>query len=195
MKNFPARYEGLPEPVGDRWLQAAKKAYGLLESGGIVILFGDRGPGKTRMAYELAHEPDYPLPWVNPEDKYSSLRRPAIYRTAMGIFLEIRNTFRKDSPESELDVMEALSGAVLLVIDEIQERGESRFEDQKLTSIIDARYREGRPTLLIGNFKNAQELVAGISPSVLSRIQEGGGAIHCDWPSFRAAKPATNSRQ
>ena len=188
MLGFPPRYIGQPDPTGAAWTNAARNSYKVLKAGGIVALYGDRGPGKTRMAFELAHEPGYPMPMVNPDDKYSSKKRPAIYRTAMEIFLEIRGTFRHDSEASEKDVIEDLTGAVLLVIDEIQERGETRFEDQKLTMIIDNRYREGRPTMLIGNFKTAHELMAGISPSIISRIQEGGGAIHCDWPSFRTAR-------
>lgn len=186
MRDFPSRYAGLPAPTGVQWLAAANKSLKLLTAGGIVVLFGDRGPGKTRMAYELAHQAGYPDPMMQSRDEAFPRKRPAVYRTAMGIFLEIRDTFRRTSSVSEMDVINELKNAVLLVIDEIQERAETPFEDQKLTAIIDARYREGRPTLLIGNFKNSRELAASISPSIVSRIQEGGGAIHCDWPSFRA---------
>ena len=185
MIDFPARYDGLPEPLGAEWWSCSKAVYKLLRNGGIVALYGERGPGKTRMAYELAHEGGFPSPLVDPGNELTRQRRPAIYRTAMGIFLELRSTFQRGSDKTELEVIDRLSGAVFLVIDELQERGETRFEDQKLTMIIDARYQAGRPTLLIGNFKTAGELAASISPSIISRIQENGGAIHCDWPSFR----------
>jgi len=89
-----------------------------------------------------------------------------------------------------LQLLAYFADAVLLVIDEVQERGETEFENQKLTAIIDARYRQQRPTLMIGNYKNKAEFAASISPSIVSRIQECGGAIHCDWPSFRTNKSA-----
>jgi len=117
------------------------------------------------------------------------LPRPAIYRTAMDVFLEIRDTFRKSSSESELELMEMFADASLLVIDELQQRGETPFESQKLTHIIDLRYRRGRPTLLIGNYADKAAFAASVDDSIISRAQELGGVINCDWPSFRIKTP------
>lgn len=182
-KGFPTRYAGLPLPTHDDWLDATSTAAKALEKGGIVILHGGKGVGKTFMAYELGRY------GVFPQMAYPDRTpRPAIYKTAMRIFLEIRNTFRRDSEMSELEVMDYFADASLLVIDEIQERGETVFEDQKLTAIIDARYQHNRPTLIIGNYETAQDFATSVSPSILSRMQEGGGAIHCNWPSFRDKK-------
>jgi DNA replication protein DnaC len=187
LDGFPKRYINTPLPKSGPWFDAAKRAFHLLKGGGIVALYGGRGTGKTFMSYDLAQAGNqYPDPDYPPEGTISApLPRPAIYRTAMEIFLEIRGTFRRDSEESELDIMRRLAGAVLLVIDEAQERGETEFENQKLTAIIDARYRQERPTIIIGNYATKAEFAASISPSIVSRIQETGGAIHCGWPSFR----------
>lgn len=184
LKGFSKRYEGKPLPTDGPWFDAANRAFKLLANGGIVLLYGKRGTGKTFMSYDLSQQG---MRYPDPARK-DGCQRPAIYRTAMEIFLEIRDTFRRDSEFSELEVIANLSDAVLLTIDEAQERGETEFENQKLTAIIDARYRQCRPTIIIGNYATKEDFASSISPSIISRIQEGGGAIHCDWPSFRSAR-------
>lgn len=190
LKGFPTRFKDIPLPTDGPWFEAAKKAHLALKAGGIVVLYGDRGTGKTFMAYDLAQQAFEFSDPLFPADEFTPAKpRPAIYRTAMRVFLEIRDTFRHGSEKSELALMDEFSEAALLVIDEVQERGESTFEDQKLTAIIDARYQHCRPTLIIGNYAIKAEFSASVSPSILSRIQEVGGIIHCAWPSFRANPP------
>jgi len=182
---FPKRHQQVTTfPTDGPWFQAAKTAHASLKVGGIVVLYGDRGTGKTLMSYDLARNGGLGLPFGD------GTPRPAIYKTAMEIFIDIRDTYRRDSEQSEKEVMEELADASLLVIDEIQERGETTFEDQKLTAIIDKRYRQLRPTLIIGNYATKRGFLESISPSIRSRMQEGGGAIHCDWPSFRTINNA-----
>jgi len=183
-KNFPTRYDDLKLPTDARWLSVAAKVAKCLSDGGIVVLHGGKGAGKTFMATDIAKHGTFPQ-MTFPDHT----RRPAIYKTAMRIFLEIRATFRRGSELSELELMDSLADASLLVIDEVQERGETLFEDQKLTAIIDARYMHRRPTLIIGNYETPGDFASSVSPSILSRMQECGGAIHCDWPSFRSIKP------
>ena len=184
IRNFPTRYDDLPLPTDARWLGVASAVAKSLSNGGIVFLHGGKGAGKTFMATDIAKHASFP------NSSYSdNTRRPAIYKTAMRIFLEIRATFRRESEISELELMDSLADASLLVIDEIQERGETLFEDQKLTAIIDARYMHRRPTLIIGNYDSPEDFASSVSPSILSRMQECGGAIHCNWPSFRSNKP------
>ena len=117
------------------------------------------------------------------------------YKTAMRIFLEIRATYRRDSSITELEVMDNLATCRLLVIDEVQERAESEFEAQKLTAIIDDRYRHKLPTILIANL-NPQAFMATLGPSICDRCNEDGGWLEFTWPSFRnsqgeAQPPAT----
>ncbi len=191
IQGFPTRYAEL-QPQEDKdhpWTAAAARVYKALKKGGLIALYGNRGTGKTYMARDMANRcENYPDPWF--PQKYADgtpiNARPAIYSTAMMIFLQIRNTYRNDCPTSELDLMESWKDAALLVIDEIQERGESTFEDQKLAAIIDMRYQHNRPTILIANYATSREFAAAVSPSIASRMQENGGSILCDWPSFRA---------
>ena len=187
LKGFPKRYENAPEAIGAEWMAHYRRGLATVDSGGIVVMYGAHGTGKTRMAWEIARK-------CTPQDSsyatgglgWSSSRkeRPAIYTTAVGLFLEIRDTFRQDSEASEMQVVKKHTDAGLLVIDEMQERGETEFEDRKLTTIIDARYANERPTILITNYTR-EKLASTLSPAILDRIRENGCGLHFDWTSYR----------
>ena len=187
LKGFPKRYENASPAVGDEWLAHYRQGLATVDSGGIVVMYGAHGTGKTRMAWEIARK-------CVPQDSHYAVggmgwnagrkERPAIYTTAVGLFLEIRDTFRPDSEFSEMQVVKKYTDAGLLVIDEFQERGETDFENKKITTIIDARYAHERPTILITNYTR-EKLASTLSPAVLDRIRENGCGLHFNWTSYR----------
>jgi len=61
---------------------------------------------------------------------------------------------------------------------------ETKYEDDKLTHIMDKRYDAMLPTMLITNVTR-QDFAAQLSPSIISRIRETGGGIECNWDSYR----------
>jgi DNA replication protein DnaC len=175
------------EPEGTEWHASFDKAAPVIERGGIAVFHGLRGTGKTRMAGELARTIAFPFdyrrhgtPIGSPIEK----TRTAAYRTAMGFFTEIRSTYAKNSEATEKQVVEALEAYGLLVIDELQERGATAFEDRLLTHLIDKRYGAMLPTILISN-QTKDQLFESISPSIADRIAETGIRIEFNWKSFR----------
>jgi len=190
LKGFPKRYEDAPEAVGDDWWGHYRLALTTIDSGGIVVMYGTNGTGKTRMAYELAKK-------CVPKDSHLSVggmgwnsgkkERPAIYTTAVNLFMEIKDTFRPDSEQSELSLVKKYTDAGLLVLDEIQEKGSTQFEDRKITQIVDSRYMHERPTILIANYSR-NEFAESLSPAILDRIRENGCGLYFDWESYRNAK-------
>jgi DNA replication protein DnaC len=176
--DFPERHASTAEIHEGEWLAAYQTAKTACEDGRLVIAFGKRGTGKTQMALSIAKTADFPDTQTR-EGK----SRPAIYRKAMDIFLELKATFGKNA-RTEKEIIDNLVDCAFLVIDEIHVRGESKYEDDKITHIIDKRYDAMRPTMIITNLMR-KELVAQLSPSVMSRMEEIGTEIECTWQSFR----------
>ena len=176
------------EPIsltGDEWSKTLLLAAPYIEAGGVVALLGDRGTGKTQMAAEIARSGKWAMDEPVFRDEKNNYSQTAIYRRAMNIFLELRAANGNKSTTSELDVLRKLTNCGLLVMDEFQERGESDWENRMVTHLIDVRYSERRPTILISNHANAKELAQCLSDSVISRIRENGKSFVCNWPSYR----------
>lgn len=187
MNTFPKIYVNQPDPTGIQWLEKFAILKATCEAGGIAAVFGANGTGKTRMAYEVAKTGAFPnIATMKVTRGDFTDRNPAIpiYSTAMGVFLKLRDCYGTKAEMSEMKAINEFAAASLLVIDEMQERGETRFEDQRLTHIVDLRYQSGRPTILISNLP-LDKFAGSMSPSILSRITERGKFISCDWESYR----------
>jgi DNA replication protein DnaC len=181
---WDARYVAEIVLTGEAWCRVFEEAKLRVADSGIVAFLGNRGPGKTRMAAEIARA-GY---WPNDKGEWNGnamvYGKTALYRRAMDVFLELRDCGKKGASRSEKDVLEALSSAGLLVIDEFQERGESDWENRIICNLLDKRYATNRPTILIANYTPA-EMKSALSPSVKDRMRESGKAFVFDWPSFR----------
>jgi DNA replication protein DnaC len=187
LRGFPKRYEDAPPAGGEGWLANYSKALATTDSGGITILYGGYGTGKTRMAWEVAraHKSKRPNIRVNGVGWSASTKpRPLVYTTAMNLFTSIKSSYSPNSEKSEKEVILEYCEAALLVIDEVQVRGETKFEDDKLTAIIDARYMEGMPTMIISNY-TWKKLESTLSPNVIDRFEENGAKLEFTWESFR----------
>lgn len=167
----PARYRAPWErPADGDWQKQFARVSACIRSGGIIGLIGNRGTGKTRLAAEVLRD-------IN--------RIHGRYVTAMGLFLRIRGTYGKKSGESEKSIVEEFATAPMLILDEIQERGNTEWEDRLLTHVLDARYGEMRPTILIANLTR-EALRNQLGESINSRLIETGGILEMTGPSHRA---------
>jgi len=192
--DFPERHRAQVELVGDEWAKTYRKALETANACGIVALIGGRGTGKTQMAWQISK--NVRLVDVTKDTREGGftkvISRPAIYRTAMDIFLELRSTYAASSKKTEWDLMKEYENAALLVIDEINVSTGSTFEDLKITAIMDKRYQRLRPTILIGNV-DIQQFSDRMGKSVVNRIEEDGIILSCNWQSYRTKKP-TNTK-
>lgn len=160
------------------------RAFAALQQGDLVLLTGGRGVGKTQIATTIAER--WWRDWRGHDDIRRAMAGPVRYYTAAAMFRYLRDAMR-DGGESA--AFRALEGVGLLVIDEVQVRKESEWEDRTLTEIIDARYRAMLPTMLITNLSDA-EAARSLGASVASRMEEIGVVVECNWPSFRAGAVA-----
>jgi DNA replication protein DnaC len=162
-------FTGPPE-----WIAKRDVAWRVVLSGGLVALVGTRGNGKTQMAVELIR-------------RSCETRRSANYIKAMDFFIELRTTFKPDGGD-ESKVLDRLTDYRLLVVDNVDRRGSSEWEDRCLTHLIDKRYDRCAGTILIANLDEAA-FTEHMGPDIVDRIRDGGGLIVADWPSFRGATP------
>ena len=192
LKNgWGAKYIEPEELIGDQWHATFVNASEQVARAGIVAFYGNRGSGKTRMAAEIARAGRWPADDGEWNGNHNVRSRTALYTRAMDIFLDLRDCSKKGADRSEKDVLKRLSAAGLLVIDELQERGETEWENRVVSNLLDKRYAADRPTILIANLSR-EDLAKALSPSVRDRMQEQGKGFLFDWPSYRrdhAARP------
>lgn len=138
----------------------------------LIALVGKRGVGKTHLACGLLNL------------FQAGIRGNSLYRRAADLFTELKSTFN-DKSYSQKEIIQQWAEAEFLVVDEVQERAGTAFEDTLLVNLIDQRYGNMRPTLLVSNLESEQ-LGSNLGDSIASRLQECGGIIEAKWPSFRA---------
>lgn len=165
----------------------AKTLSYLRNQGAIVALSGDRGVGKTTIVAQLAIKRLWE-DWHSARNGGPVTHRITSYKKLTGIVGRLKalyadfGTIGIDALESYRDHLATLD---LLIIDELNEcADDSKHKDRILTDIIDRRYAANRDTILLTNQK-AAEFEQTINPSVLSRLNEHGAIIPCDWQSFR----------
>ena len=157
--------------TNDEWAANHAKILSKMNSGGIIAVIGNRGTGKTRISAEVMRD-------------YSPVRGD--YITAMGLFLRIRASFNSKG-ETEDQIVNEVSRAKMLIIDEVQERGNTPWEDRILTHILDRRYADMRPTIIIANLTESA-LTECLGESIVSRLFETGGILEMNGKSHRTGK-------
>ncbi len=169
--NIPLRHRRLEKFENDQWNARLDQITKRIGNGFILALIGQRGTGKTQMAVELI-------------ERSIAQEKRAEYCLAMDFFLKVKATYCQDAAEDEGDVIRRFAAPKLLIIDEIQERAESQWEDRLMTHLINKRYNDVKDTLLISNLTKG-EFIESVGSSVASRLVETGGICTCNWESFR----------
>lgn len=142
-----------------------------LGKGLLIAVAGGRGTGKTQMAASLMKH-------------CTDCLRPALYTTAIRFFMRMKTAYKKDSEKTEEQILNEYRKPSLLVIDEIGKRADTEWENNLLFELINSRYGDLTDTLLIDN-RSKEEQAKAIGDSLVSRINESGGYVWCDWPSWR----------
>lgn len=138
--------------------------------GRTLIFSGKAGTGKSHLAIAIAKE-------VMP-------KRTAMYLNALDAIRMIRDTWRKESETSELEVLEMLGSIDLLVIDEVGVQCGTDNEQMLMFDIINRRYRDSKPMILLTNL-NAKGLSEYLTERSYDRLRENGKWVSFDWDSYR----------
>jgi len=184
--NIPERFYdrriGTYQPVSDRAQVAQRtvQAYAndfaaARKAGRGLILCGGVGTGKTHLAVGVVHQ-------------VVAAGYSALYAVLLDAFRSIKDTYRKDSAVSESAVLARFAAPDLLVLDEIGVQNGSDTERMLMFSILNERYNQLKPTLLISNLAR-EPLEQYLGERAFDRMREGGGRmVTFDWESYRGAR-------
>lgn len=141
-----------------------------LPAGAILVLAGERGTGKGHMAISCAQQ--------------VMQRGTAMYLRVSDLIRRVRGTWRKDSPVSEEELLATLAQVDLLIIDEVGLQRGTEDEQIIMFDVIDRRYADLRPTILITNLAGAafEEFVG---PRLMDRVVERAIFVPFKWESYR----------
>jgi DNA replication protein DnaC len=146
-----------------------------LQSGTTVVFSGKPGTGKSHLAIAAA--------------VVAMKTNTAMYLNAMDLIRMVRDTWRRDSEMTEIAVLTELSTVSLLVIDEIGVQYGTDGEQVILFDVLNRRYRDLMPTILLTNLGKAG-MKEFLGERSFDRLREGGIWVAFDWESHRGARKA-----
>lgn len=141
------------------------------QAGTFLVLGGERGTGKSHLAIAAAQQ--------------MMSRGTAMYTRAGDLIRRVRSTWRRDSDESEEEVLRLFGiGLDLLIIDEVGLQRGSEDEQLILFDILDRRYSELRPTILLTNLEG-KAFSEFLGPRIMDRLRERAVFVPFRWESYR----------
>jgi DNA replication protein DnaC len=125
-----------------------------------LLLTGSVGTGKTHLA--------------------TSILKALIDKGATGVFYhfqdlikKIQNSFNRNVSATELEILEPILNAEILVLDELGASKPSDWVFDTIAHILNTRYNERRTTIITTNYSNAEAvLIPGKSLSVFEEARE-----------------------
>lgn len=134
-----------------------------------LILSGKPGTGKSHLAAAVLQ---------------AHIERDVLYATCLDLIRMVRETWRRDSEQSERQVLAYLGSLDLLAIDEMGVQYGTDGEQTILFDVLDARYREMRPTILLTN-QGAEGLRGYLGDRTFDRLRETCRIVAFEWESYR----------
>jgi len=143
-----------------------------VSTGRCGVFIGAPGTGKTHLAIGLVRH-------INEKGG------TGLYTTVMQMLGRIKDTYNKNSSETESQAIDFHARPDLLVIDEVGKQLDTNHEQAHFFGILNARYNALKPTILVSNLTR-QKLIDFLGAAVVDRMREAGGALHVfDWASQR----------
>ncbi len=143
-----------------------------LSTGASLVFCGKPGTGKTHLAAAIANA-------------VCEQGRSAVFMSVLKATRMVKDSWRKDADSSENQVYRGLVSPDLLVLDEVGVQFGSEAEKLILFEILNGRYENMRPTIVISNL-SPEEIVSFLGERVVDRLQEGGGStVVFNWDSYR----------
>lgn len=142
------------------------------KAGGSLVLHGNKGTGKNHLATAIANH------------IIENFQDSVLFAKALRITNEYKQSWRSEDITEQM-VVKKYAEVDLLIIDEVGIQFGSETEKMILFEIINERYEDVKPTIIISNL-NEEELTVTLGVQAIDRLREGGGAlVSFDWESYR----------
>ncbi|ULR75093.1 DnaC-like protein [Burkholderia phage JC1] len=142
-----------------------------LPAGRFLVFGGNTGTGKSHLALAIL--------------QHVLRHSTAMYLDAMAVIRRVRATWRRDAPQSEEEVLHTLGYTIdLLAIDEVGVQRGTEDEQAIVFDIINRRYRDLRPTILLTNL-GGEAFAEFLGPRVMDRLMERATMVPFLWGSYR----------
>jgi DNA replication protein DnaC len=136
-----------------------------------LVLTGEAGTGKTLLASELA------------EALIRNFGMTVRYCTVKQMIAEIQASYHTEGKTEEGEILKFIQFD-LLMLDEVDIKRDTDASNLLLTEVINRRYNEGKPVVVITN-QSIDKLADFVGSRVDDRLRENSFVCTFDWPSFR----------
>jgi DNA replication protein DnaC len=144
----------------------------LSAEGTSLIFCGGVGTGKTHLAVGIANA-------------VLAMKLRVRFASVMTAVRTVKETYSKGSDDTERDALNEFIYPRLLVLDEVGAQFGSDTEKLILFEIINGRYEQMKPTVVISNLAK-EALGEFIGERSIDRLRENGGRLVAfDWASYR----------
>ncbi len=144
----------------------------VLATGRSALFVGKFGTGKTHIAVGIALQ-------------IMRARRTALFITTVRALRRVKDTWSRDSKETESQAIASLVFPDLLILDEVGVQFGSEAEKIILFDVLNERYEKRKPTLLLSNLPTT-DVRAFLGERIYDRLREDGGQfVAFDWESHR----------
>lgn len=141
--------------------------------GSCIIMCGKPGTGKTHLAVGIG---------LHAMDKFNSV---VLFTTVMRAIRRVKETYSKNSEQTEAQAIAELVYPDLLILDEVGVQFGSDTEKLILFDILNERYEKRKPTIFLAN-KTIDEFKAYVGERIYDRLREDGCEyIPFTWNSHR----------
>ena len=142
------------------------------ELGSCLCFVGSPGTGKTHLATGIGYAV---------AKKGFSVGYERLY----DLMLRIKNTYNRAVTDTEAGIIKALTAFDLLILDEVGLKSLTETEIALTYQVIDKRYEDVRPTVIVSNL-NAADLESCLGSRTIDRLYSNHGAFFTfDWESQR----------
>lgn len=140
----------------------------VLSLGRCLILVGVPGTGKTHIACAIANQ-------------IIATGFSALFSSVGTLIKKLRSTWSRDSQKTEIEMLNEIASVDLLIIDEVGVQYGSESEEVQIFEVINRRYEEMKPTIIISNLPVASEdgksLKDYLGERSFDRLRENGGKL------------------